>query len=291
MRSRPQADASPIATGAGCLAIIASLIPRSRKSRVIHKRESATLQLGWGVQFAHCCRDTFDSVRLAHINHLWSIKDITPLRHPLYHAERPGGRPPYRLDQAIHLITRIKTSHHLGTQWGLRTSQIGIAHSIAYAPTCAYQHHSERRSLVLQDQHLEEAHRRHAGAGPPANRQRDDLALGETGQASAMGGELECAQRRHAALSASPHAATLKGPLPHLGYESLSPKTSRGKTEEGKATLPLTQPRPQVGEAGWEQTTQREREQETHQQESHLAASERQEPREDSGETWLLQEG
>jgi hypothetical protein len=183
MQRRPQADASPIATGAGCLALIASLIPRSRVGRVKHKRGTATLQLGWGIQFAHCCRSTFDSVRIAHLIHLRSIKDITPLRHPLYLAERPGGRPPYRLDQAIHLITRIKTSNHLGTQWGLRTSQIGIAHSIAYAPACAYQHHSERRSLVLQDQHLEELHRLHAGAGPTNHGRGDDRALEEICQA------------------------------------------------------------------------------------------------------------
>jgi hypothetical protein len=183
MPARPQVGPSPIATGAGCLALIASLIPHSRGGRFKHKRGTATLQLGWGIKFAHCCRSTFDAVRIAHLVHLRAVKDITPLRHPLYLAERSGGRPPYRLDQAIHLITRNKTSNHLGTQWGLRTSQIGIALSIAYTPACAYQHHSERRSLVIQDQHLEGLHSLHAGRCTADLGRGDDLALEEICQA------------------------------------------------------------------------------------------------------------
>jgi hypothetical protein len=237
-------DTSLGAVGAGCLAIIASLVPRSRQRRFTHKREAATLQLGWGIQFAHCCRGTFDAVKLAHINHLWAIKDITHLRHPLYLAERPRGRPPFRLDQAIHLITRIKTSHSLGTQWGLRTSQIGIAHSFVYVPTCPYQHHSGRRSLVLQDQHLEDAQGRDTGPVPTPRGRRNDLALGETGQAAAMGGKLESTWGRRAALSAPPPAFTLKGPLPRLGQDLLPTRNPRGETENETALLPLTQPPP-----------------------------------------------
>jgi hypothetical protein len=258
-----RAEDTPLsALGAGCLANIASLVPRSRQRRFTHKREAATLQLGWGIQFAHCCRGTFDAVKLAHINHLWAIKDITHLRHPLYLAERPRGRPPFRLDQAIHLITRIKTSSNLGTQWSLRTSQLGIAHSFAYVPTCPYQHHSGRRSLVLQDQHLEDAQWRNTEHVPTPTRRRDDLALGEAGQAAAMGGKLESTWGRRAALSASPPAFTLKGPLPRLGQNLLPTRNPRGDPRIETTSLPLSQPSPQVGEACGEQEKQRGRGQE-----------------------------
>ena len=140
--------------GLFCLTNVASFIPFQTKGRRRVKRVTSTVQLGWGFRLAHCCRATFDAVKRAHIDHLRSLGDPACWRHPLYY-ERESGRPPYRLDQAIHLITRIRPSSPRGTQWGIRTSRMGTALSIVRTPACHYQHHSERRSLVIQDNKFE----------------------------------------------------------------------------------------------------------------------------------------
>jgi hypothetical protein len=144
--------------GASCLAVIASYIPYRRgftASKPRHKRGAATIQLGWGVRFAHCCTTTFDAVKTAHLAQLQTLKDISPFRHPLYHPERSGGRPPFRLDQAIHLITRIRPTSPV-RRWNIRSSQQGVVLIAQPALACTYQHHSERRSLVIPDCYIEQ---------------------------------------------------------------------------------------------------------------------------------------
>jgi hypothetical protein len=111
-----------------------------------HFAGTGTIQLGWAVHLAQCSTTTFDAVKKAHLNHLLETKNLAPYRHPLYTSIRPRWYPPYRLDQAIHLITRIPSSNH--SCW---TSPATVRRR---GPP-PYQHFSTRRSLIIQD-HLYE---------------------------------------------------------------------------------------------------------------------------------------
>jgi hypothetical protein len=139
--------------GLACIANIVSFIPYQTWGGRRVRKAASTVQLGWGVRLAHCGRTTFDAVKRAHIDHIRALGDPARWRHPLFY-ERSSGLPPYRLDQAIHIITRIRPTSPRGTQWGLRTSRMGTALSIT-RDRCQYQHHSERRSLVIQDSNFE----------------------------------------------------------------------------------------------------------------------------------------
>ena len=140
-------------TNIGTLSLshIAGLTVRSFKGKRLVRRTASTIQLGWGTKLAHCCRATFDAVKIAHASHLGSIGNSDLLRHPLYYAKRSSGQPPYRLDQAIHLITRIRAQSPRAASWRNRANPRGCSRDSALRPACCYQHHSERRTLVLLD--------------------------------------------------------------------------------------------------------------------------------------------
>jgi hypothetical protein len=137
--------------GTLCLSNIAELAFRSFRGKRVIRRTANSIQLGWGTKLAQCCRISFDAVKSAHLTHLLSFSSIDTWRHPLFFAERSGGRPPYRLDQAIHLITRIRHSSPKISRLKVHTSSGGVSLHIERAPTCLYQHHSERRTLVISD--------------------------------------------------------------------------------------------------------------------------------------------
>jgi hypothetical protein len=98
----------------------------------------AVIQLGWGVRLAHCSTTILGAVKLAHLNHLYTLEDITPLRNPLYRSNRA---PPFRIAKFSRENSNIKVGEHT-TTGHLWTAQHGIQ---GFFP----QHFTSRRSLAI----------------------------------------------------------------------------------------------------------------------------------------------